>query len=305
MQEQAQGEHSHIPRFSLCFPRRRRRGRSTRPRSPRSRTRRARTAMEPSPAARGPSTPGKTARLPRRRRKSTKSSPGVSRVTWHSLGHSLVQPAGISTSPAPGTGSFPLRVPRARGVTGVDLATSCPVSPWAQAAPLSHSCCQHRLMTACSHPCCPTCPAGAAASSGDSWVTAALGWHSQAHTVLGTGFGVCGCCGGIRTPWHRALGCKAAPAPWGSANTASAGARSKRGSADTGSKHQLWSVCCLGKGWKINLCPLQLYFVPAPFFCALHTSSWAGLAAWRGWEVGFLGGSVCVEEMGKGFFVKF
>ncbi|XP_039584913.1 nucleolar protein of 40 kDa isoform X2 [Passer montanus] len=131
--------------------RRRRRRRSTRPGSPRSRTRpaRPRTATELSPAARGPSTPGNPARLPRRRRRSTRSSPGASRAGWAAA---TAFPGAASRDQQlllQGQGVY-FKVTCA--VTGVDLAASCPLSPWAQAAPLSHSCCQHGLMTPCRAP---------------------------------------------------------------------------------------------------------------------------------------------------------
>lgn len=302
MQEQAQrgpccpGEHqgqrSHVPRLSLCFPRRRRRRRSTRPSSPRSRARTARpqTATELSPPARGPSAPGRPVRLPRRRStRSTGSSPGMSRAGWAAATAlprctpraasrdqhlSCSRDTGVSFSKS--HGRVVLQVLTLLRAVLCHLGHRLPLSATAAASPGSR------------HPagqlCCPTasCSAGAAASSSSS----SLGDISAVHGVgvaqpgprrAGDRVWCCWAPWWDHNPLAQSSGLQTCPSSLGlSANTASAGARSKRGSGDTGSKHGLWSVCCLGKGWKINLCPLQLYFGPAPFFCTFHTSSWAG-----------------------------
>lgn len=151
------------------------------------------------------------------------------------------------------------------------------MSPWARAAPLSLSCCQHRLMPPCRAPLLShtSCPAGAAASSCDSWGTAVAcrAWGGTGRPTPCWGQGLVLLVG--PQPPGTALGCKPAPTALVSANTGSEGARSKWGSGDTGSKHELWSVCCLGKGWKINL-PSPAVLCTGSFFLTLHTSSWVG-----------------------------
>lgn len=95
-----------------------------------------------------------------------------------------------------------------------------------------------------------------------------------------------------------------------SANTGSGGARSKWGSGDTGGKHGLWSVCCLGKGWKINLlsaavlCTCSFLLYPPHFILGRGRSA---LAVWRRWERDFLGRSGCFPRfpgLGRGCVLR-